>query len=166
MHRLVGQDRKACIGNISAILARWIKRVLSFLGMFMRGQKKQWNLWHYNVNPSASVLDMPRWVCGFTWKLHTVVFSWFCFRSEWIYFLLFLNNWRTFSFISSLHWLLPDHDWINEKNYLLFLQFLLSKLKKFRQHKQDPIFHLGTHTSRELLASVSLFFFIHMGFGE
>lgn len=65
MHRLVGQDRKVCIGNISAVFAWWMERVLSFLGMFMRGEKKQWNLWHYNVKSSASVLHMPRWLCGF-----------------------------------------------------------------------------------------------------
>lgn len=45
------------------------------------------------------------------------------------------------------------------KIYLLFFQFLLSKLKKFRQHRQDPLFYLGNQTSIESLASVSFFSF-------
>lgn len=64
LHILAGQGRKVCTGNTSVVFAWWINRILSFLDMYMRGQKEQWNHQHYDINPSISYryAQMSMWI--------------------------------------------------------------------------------------------------------
>lgn len=156
MHRLVGRQKSLHWQYFSCTCMVGKESRFIFY-MFMRQQKEQRNFWRYNVKPSAIVLHMPRLVCGFVLKLDSDLFMILFKVRINFFFVVFLTTGEHFHLYFHCADFLADHNWINEKNYLLFLQFLLSNFEKFRQNKQDPIFHLGTHTSRELLVSVSLF---------